>query len=73
MQRRSARRRSPADEKNRDRIFMPALDDESAPSVSPSPANAGGADQAGVRLYNERLICRSRAALDRCRKSSRAQ
>jgi len=35
---------------------MPALDEESAPSVSPSPANAGGADQAGVRLYNERLI-----------------
>jgi len=35
---------------------MPALDEESAPSVSPPPANAGGADQAGVRLYNERLI-----------------
>jgi len=35
---------------------MPAPDDERAPYVSPSPANAGGADQAGVRLYNERLI-----------------
>ena len=35
---------------------MPAPDDESAPYLSPSPAIAGGADQAGVRLYNERLI-----------------
>jgi predicted NBD/HSP70 family sugar kinase len=35
---------------------MPALDEESALPVSPSPTNAGGADQAGVRLYNERLI-----------------
>jgi predicted NBD/HSP70 family sugar kinase len=35
---------------------MSALDEERAPLVSPPPANAGGADQAGVRLYNERLI-----------------
>ena len=35
---------------------MPASADENAPSSSLSPANAGGADQAGVRLYNERLI-----------------
>jgi predicted NBD/HSP70 family sugar kinase len=35
---------------------MPALDEESALPISPPPANAGGADQAGVRLYNERLI-----------------
>ena len=35
---------------------MPAPDDESAPNVSPSPAKHGGANQAVVRLYNERLI-----------------
>jgi predicted NBD/HSP70 family sugar kinase len=35
---------------------MPALGEESALPISPPPANAGGADQAGVRLYNERLI-----------------
>ena len=35
---------------------MPASADENAPSSSLSPANAGGANQAGVRLYNERLI-----------------
>jgi len=35
---------------------MPASADEYPPSPTPSPANAGGADQAGVRLYNERLI-----------------
>jgi hypothetical protein len=34
---------------------MPALDDESAPNVSAIAAN-DGADQAGVRPYNERLI-----------------
>jgi len=35
---------------------MPAPDEESAPFEPPSPANAAGADQAGVRVYNERLI-----------------
>ena len=34
---------------------MPAPADETA-VPSPSPVNAGGADQTGMRLYNERLI-----------------
>jgi hypothetical protein len=55
MQRRPARRGALPARNTATGVSIPALDDESASNVSPSPAN-DGADQAGVRLYNERLI-----------------
>src|SRR5580658_5259988 len=38
------------------RIFEGARDAQSWPSATSSAGNASGADQAGVRLYNERLL-----------------